>query len=142
MLAGSCRACHFLSLSLCFPSVGTGPREAQRKRPHWQRFPAVCTGGEIGGAERLAGAGGIGMAGTILGTSPPAPMHPKAQTANDYPVCQAKMFPVQSGSTHQVPPQALPRSLHSLAAVGQSPTHPTWLALHSTTTPVSYSHQP
>lgn len=45
MLAGSCRACHFLSLSLCFPSVGTGPREAQRKRPHWQRFPAVCTGG-------------------------------------------------------------------------------------------------
>lgn len=30
-------------------------------------------------------------------TLPPMPMRPKAQTANDHPVCQAKMFPVQPG---------------------------------------------
>lgn len=35
----------------------------------------------------------------------------------------------------QCPPQALPRSPHSLAALGQSSAHPTWLPLHPTTTP-------
>lgn len=30
--------------------------------------------------------------------SPPAWLHPEAQTANDHPVCQAKMFPVQASA--------------------------------------------
>lgn len=57
MLAGSRRASHFPSLSLCFPSVGTGPWEAQRKRPHWRRFPAVCTGGKLGVQNNWQGPG-------------------------------------------------------------------------------------
>ena len=105
--SGSRRASHIPSLSL-FPFCELRPTGGSEDDASLVKVPGYGHwGGGNGGAEGLAGAQaesrGRGKAGAILGPSPS--LHPctHAQTANDHPVCQAKMFPVLATARLNLP---------------------------------------
>ena len=110
-------------LSACFPSAGSGPlQEAQRTQPRGGSFPAVGTGGT---GVRTAGRG-RGKAGTILGPSPPAPMHPGSdgKRPSCLPGKDVSCAGCSQAEPARCPPQALPRSLCFLATLERAPDTP------------------
>lgn len=107
--SGSRRASHIPSLSL-FPFCELRPTGGSEDDASLVKFPGYGHWGwgvRNGGAEGLAGgqaeSRGRGRAGAILGPSPSPHPCTHAQTANDHPVCQAKMFPVLATARLNLP---------------------------------------